>query len=539
MWPRWSLQVTDADFYDLDTSQPIVIEVTLSPVPEQLAVDGVYGQYLRGWKDGGLLEEPEDGVEPAITIRLEIGEEVQPEWTVVVDRETLEPAPIGAKRRAMFGVVRLGGWHVRDLTWARGSAFARAADTDDTGTVLTEAHRTARDSVKVDVDGLAEVLAKIGGGAAAFGVGEDAIRELQVILDPTVTGFGAGALVLANSKVPLRQAGLGTSRLAALAVQVLASGDAGIVLVDEVEHGLEPHRIIGLTHELRRRLDIGEGEKRGGRVFMTTHAPVAVCEIGGDGVHVVRRDDGVVTVQPAGTDLTDLVRGYPDALLARRVVVCEGRTEMGICRGLEQVRWKGDDGEGALSHRGIALADGRGNDQAPKTAVRLAGLGYDVLLFADSDVPLGVQVGELEEAGVTVVQWDGEVATEERCADDLPRDGLVRMVEYTVETFGLGSVRDTLNHRLGDDGPLEGDAPGAWIDQIGENVFRRVFGATAKESDRNDRTARGSKPKGWFKTIDAGEYLGAIIAEAWEGLEGTDLRAKLSQIEEWVYEDGG
>ena len=536
LWPRRNLHVTDADFYGLDTSQPIAIEVTLIPVPEELATDGVFGQHLRGWRDGKLLEEPEDGAETAMTIRLEVGEELEPEWTVVVDRETIEPVSIGAKRRAMFGVVRLRGWHVRDLTWARGSAFSRAIDAEGSGGVLTKAHREARDLVKIELDDLAESLQAIGEAAAEFGAGTSAIEELGVVLDPAITGLGEGALVLAGSEIPLARAGLGTSRLVALAVQALAAGEAGILLIDEVEHGLEPHRVIGLINEMRRRLGGVDAEMPGGgRVFLTTHSPVAVSEIGPNGVHTVRSEGGVVTVKAAGDDLAGLVRGFPSALLARRVLVCEGRTEMGICRSLERKLWIEEEDRHTFAHIGVETVDGRGSDNAPKTALRLAELGYEVLLFADSDVPLGVGIEELDQAGVEVVQWGEDLATEERAATDLPIEGLVEMVQHVIDNVGSDSVRDSLNSRLEGGPRLEGDDPGEWIDQIGEDEFRHVFGRAAK---KNKTTEEGPKPKGWFKTIDGGQVLGELVARYWAALDGTDLKATLIRLRQWVYQDG-
>lgn len=45
--PVWNLTISDTDFYNVDTSSPIVIEATLKDVPNELLTEGKYGLYKR------------------------------------------------------------------------------------------------------------------------------------------------------------------------------------------------------------------------------------------------------------------------------------------------------------------------------------------------------------------------------------------------------------------------------------------------------------------------------------------------------------
>ena len=113
--------------------------------------------------------------------------------------------------------------------------------------------------------------------------------------------------------------------------------------------------------------------------------------------------------------------------------------------------------------------------------------------------------------------WAGDVSVEERAAYDLPWQGVIQMVEASIDERDQGSVVDAIAHRRGVQ-PTELGNPAAWTDS---QELRAAIGKTAKE-------------KGWFKRIDLGEDLGNIMAEHMEGLAGTDLRSKLEVLRQWA-----
>jgi predicted ATP-dependent endonuclease of OLD family len=85
--PRWNLTVDDSDFYQCDVTSPIVIEATVGDLPRRSLSDSAFGLRLRGLAaDGTLHDEPQDGDESVITIRLTVDESLEPRWEVVTDR---------------------------------------------------------------------------------------------------------------------------------------------------------------------------------------------------------------------------------------------------------------------------------------------------------------------------------------------------------------------------------------------------------------------------------------------------------------------
>ena len=86
--PRRNIDFDDADFYDLDTTEPIEITVTVGPVPESLKRDDKFGMDIRGWGSDGLHDEPEDEDELVLSVRLRIEPSLDATWAVVNDRNT-------------------------------------------------------------------------------------------------------------------------------------------------------------------------------------------------------------------------------------------------------------------------------------------------------------------------------------------------------------------------------------------------------------------------------------------------------------------
>src|SRR5436190_7939535 len=69
---RRLLQLTDADFHNLNVDQPIRVAVTLGGLDDTLKNLETYGQYLRGMDrvTGELVDEPEAEHETVLTVEL-------------------------------------------------------------------------------------------------------------------------------------------------------------------------------------------------------------------------------------------------------------------------------------------------------------------------------------------------------------------------------------------------------------------------------------------------------------------------------------
>ncbi len=102
---------------------------------------------------------------------------------------------------------------------------------------LADAQRSARLAVFAsDNDKLRDSARQA--GSAARDLGSASFDDARAGLDPSGLTRGAG-LVLHDGEVPATRLGLGSKRLAGASFQLAASDGASILLIDEVEGGLE------------------------------------------------------------------------------------------------------------------------------------------------------------------------------------------------------------------------------------------------------------------------------------------------------------
>src|SRR5882724_12295910 len=157
---------------------------------------------------------------------------------------------------------------------------------------------------------------------------------------------------------------------------------------------------------------------------MTTHSPVVIRELTTADIFAVRSVTGTTKVcSVAAAKDFDTVQAHlrrsPDAFLARRVLVGEGRTEQGLLRGLDN--WWTQQGQDSFALRGAIPIDGGGNPNAPVIAEHLLDLGYDALLLVDTDERVSRElINEVKQKGGKVCEWEGGCSTEERIFLDVP-----------------------------------------------------------------------------------------------------------------------
>lgn len=517
--PRWNVPFNDNDFFGANTASAVRITVTVGEVPAALLVDNTkYGLNVRGWSAAGTLnDEPQDGDELVLSIRLEVDRALEPKWTVVNDRLP-EGRPISAKDRELFGCVRLGTFVDRHFAWGRGSSVSRlTAGADDLSALLADAGRTARRGLAERQDVLMPNLKRAAERAEAAGreLGVTSPAAMRPLLDVESVTLGVGGLALHQGDVPVRMAGLGTKRLLAVAMQKEAVGGAGIALLDEVELGLEPHRLRRVIRALRPTAGAGR------QVFLTTHSPTAVQELKAEEIHVVRTREGEVVPQRVAASLQRVVLRSSEAMLAKKVLVCEGRTELGICRGLDQA-WSAGGSSFAL--RGVGLVDG-GGSEAAALAFALAGLGYDVALLGDSDVPLDPSVEQLAAAGVKVLLWAGGLALEERLALDLPSPAVCALILWAMEQTSAASERDAIAQRLEIPPASLSEDPRQWpAAALGEGRVRTAVGKVAKQ-------------RGWFKRVDLAERVIDLVVPQLAAIADKDIAVKIALLKTWVETD--
>lgn len=482
---RRNLQFSDADFHQLDVSAPILIELTIGGLDDALKSMDSYGQYLRGFDElfGELHDEPGKGLETVLTLRLTVASDLEPNWALHSDRA----AALGQSRnlawsdRTRLAPTRIGALTDQHLAWRRGSVLNQLSDERaDASAAMVAAAREARnafgDAAQEQLAGTLKIVAET---AAELGIPIGA--ELRAMLDAHSISFTGGTIALhGEDGVPARALGLGSTRLLIAGLQRKAAKRSSILLIDELEHGLEPHRIIRLLDS------IGAKEKQPPlQAFVTTHSPVALRELSGSQLYVLRSDGATHRAALVGTDdeVQSTIRVHPEAFLAAKVVVCEGASEVGLLRGLDW--FTVDAGKRSLTAHGVALVNAGGCKEIYRRAEAFQRLGYRTAVLRDDDVaPDAAAEAKFVAASGKLVHWQAERALEDELFLSLPDAGVLALLERAIELHGEALVEAHLRS-------ASGNAIGIADCRADCSPANRALLGKASRS----------KNLGWFKTV--------------------------------------
>lgn len=532
---RPNVTFSDADFYGCDVTRPIEVRVLIGDLTKALLdAETGFGMWLTGLGgDGDLEHDPAPGSEDCVMLQLTVDADLEPLWTVVRHGEYDDGMPLTSGRRRALGLFRVDERVDTHLRWGRGSALARLTDGGADAAVIA-VRRASRDTVFNDVaPSLQSTASQIATAAGAIGGGR--FIELRPGWDP-VASASPSALLLHEGTIPLTHAGLGSRRLIGIAAQELATQDGNILLVDEIEHGLEPHRLLHMLHELRKRSD-----QRQGQVIITTHSPIAVQAMAATDISVVRNVDGLTEITPVPEEINDAqgaLRAGPSAVLARKVVVGEGATEAGILRAIIR-HW---DDERTSTDKpthaalGVTFFNGGGANAAIRARVYQE-LGVTAALLVDHDDPgVDKHVEAARAAGVRIARWQSGNSTEAEIISVLTDEaGLLKIVELAVTHKGSQAVGSHLRAELPKLSPQDDPCTAAAWTTAGyslDEVCAAVTAAAGGGSNKKDRDK-----KAWFKREDAGETLGEFIYQQWDRYQSTHLGAELTKVRRFIYSD--
>lgn len=523
---RRSAPFADTDFHGLDVTQPVVITVTLGAIADTLLNLDAYGDFLRGYDPatGQIEDEPRVGIETVLTLRLTVTNDLEPSWSLYSERAALQglERALAWKERTALAPARIGSFANTNLSWTRGSVLNRLTEERaNLGAELARAAREARANFGNQAGAqLADTLRVVTETATYLGVPVGA--SAQALLDAHSVSIGDGAIALHNEAgVPLRSLGTGSARLLVAGLQRMAAESATIALVDEVEYGLEPHRVARLLDSLGAKDPVFPLQ-----VFMTSHSPVAIRELAGNQVFVVRARAGRHDVREAGVtdEVQSTLRADPEAFLARSVVVCEGASEVGLARGLDQY-WVTQGATSFFALGGAYVDVGGSNpDRCFARGAALLGLGYRVLVIVDADKPPTAEVvAAFHAAGGQSITWRAGRALEDELFLSLHDDAIDALLLKACEVVGRDLVESHIASKSNGQRTL--DAIEA------ESVFSQIA-ETSKELLGRASRIRGS---GWFKSVSTYQEVARNIVAPNLTTAEAGFQALVERLRAWTH----
>lgn len=505
--PSWNLPFLDTDFYDCDVEQQIEIEASVYDFPKILMREDKYGLYIRGLhqQENAIYDEIEDDHVALITIRLCVSKDLEPTWHVVNNRQ--DPIEIKAKDRANLNVFLISDYIDKHFSWNYGAPLYSLLRQEENWqdaqekNILIEPLREAK--VKVDdssFNHLDNVTEKIRKNALELGID---IGDVSTTIDFRDFLIKDSKVCLHKGKIPFRLKGKGSKRIISIAIQIELAKAGGIILIDEIEHGLEPDRVQHLAKTLR--------ENNSGQIFLTTHSRDVLVELEAQNLFLMQQEAG--QLKKLNDDLQGCIRSNPEAFFAKNILVCEGATEVGICRALNNYRIQKQKENATF--KGVRFVDGTGS-QLINYARKFNEVGYNTCLFCDSDVDdINSQKKDLLNLGIKIVECDLEKSIEMQIFSDLPWSGILELINYHSkdDDASLDAITQSIRSSVP-------NLPETWQDSDSQDV--------------RDQLGRISSRKGWFKRIDHGIFLGEICCKHLDEIKETGLWKQFDQLSEWI-----
>lgn len=518
--PNWNLSFNDWDFYQCKTDEPIVIEAVVKDLPDELIKQGKFGLCLGLIKEDGSItydfeDMPEaelEKCEKMITIRLKVTDNLEPRWTVISGPALDVETEISGFDRAKLKMFQVSDYIDNHFSYSKGSPLYSLLrqDMDDKNTPGEKILAMVRDAYAAiqrnntfkEFDKVKETIVTL-----AKGVGLN-ITELNTLVEFKENAYSESNITLHSNNVPYRLHGKGSKRLLSIAIQKGLVEDGGIVLIDELEQGLEPDRSRNLARLLK------QTEK--GQVFVTTHSREVIAEVDATSLFMLHEDGG--GFETFCKSYQGMLRRIPECVLAKRVICCEGATELGIVRAIDEYLQE-KRGFGLAAH-GIVYVDCKGGDQFYRDAIRLTKKRIDACVLADDDVENDLERVQKDAAknNVQGIICDKGKAIEQMLFSYLPWEVIGDMLRHSEEAMGKQNVYPILTYN---------DAES--IEAIKD---------VAEQFRVREECSKRAGEKRWFKRIDHGEFVGRVWFECIDKIAAdSGLKREYDELMDWIEND--
>lgn len=397
-----NIDIRETDFYNCDTSLKICIELSVKDLPKEMLVDSKWGLYIRGFKNNEIIDDittlGSENYEKVVTIKFEVDDTLEAKW-FLKGKPNQEDKSLSWGDREKIKAFKVADYNDKHFSWIKGSPLYKCFKENHVEIIkkeLLDAAKEIRKSVqRIELENIDAVKEDICQKAKEIGI---SLSELKTSIDLSNLLIKEGYFCFHDdNNIPMKQKGKGTKRLLSIAIQLLLLQTGGIILIDEIEQGLEPDRIKNLVRTLK--------ESGDGQIFITTHSSSVVTELPCEDVFML-------SVKNEGTKLTTftsekqrIVRKFPEAWYAKKVILCEGKTEVGFCRSIDKFMMKEKDN--SFSNYDTVYVNADGDGKIVDDAKNIVRSGLKLLVLCDNDDDKKrKEREELKTEGITIVECD-------------------------------------------------------------------------------------------------------------------------------------
>jgi hypothetical protein len=216
-------------------------------------------------------------------------------------------------------------------------------------------------------------------------------------------------------------------------------------------------------------------------------------------------------------DTQGTIRCHPEAFLASAILVCEGASEVGFVRGLDQHR-SSTTGSTSIHASGICLLDAGGVNKIYSRALPLLKLGYSVAVLRDDDKKPDSTIEEsFTTKGGKLHMWGDGLKIEDEIFSSVCDDSVKKILEYAVGLHGDVLIDDHIKTASSNTYDLT-----ACRASISEDIRKCLAKAST------------TKNSSWFKNVSCMEHISVNIIAPNLNNADDDFQQKISNLFEWA-----
>lgn len=510
--PSWNLNINDFDFHGADIQKNILIEGVFTDLPDEIASFDKFGQYLQVIDDNGRVSPNIEEVDGNVCLKMRfiVDESLEPKWYVVSDRE-IGNKEISYRDREKFKMFSVSDYIDSQFSLSKGSPLSRLIVTSSEESiqslrkVFAELSREAYQMVvhTDKLDKLKRSISSLKSKINTFGL---RLEDLVALIEFNGSSYNENNISIHHNNIPARLLGKGSKRLLSIAIQMEIIAEGGIVLIDEVEQGLESDRI---RHLVKHLFNTSKGQ-----IFLTTHSNDVLVEAKCNQVFHMKK--GNTKLRTFDSSKQGILRKHPKAFYGLRVISCEGATEEGLVRALgDYLRAHTDLG---IEGRDVVTIDAGGGNEFYKMAVSLFDCDFDVAVFCDSDKEseLAEEKKAVINKNIPIIQCEPGLALEQQVFNHLPWDGVLELIRWAEENNEKSIF------------PISGTSLYS-VDEIAQLPVKD------REDARKKIGSAAKSKQAWYKNINGGEALGEVIMKNFDFMDDQNpLKTEILKLLTWI-----